>query len=46
MSMIERFVAQYRLRRMFADQSRWISFWGALSDLRLPSTLENECGPS
>jgi hypothetical protein len=27
--MIERFAAQYRARRMFSEQSRWRSFWGA-----------------
>ena len=31
--MIERFAAQYRARRMLSEQSRWRSFWGALSDL-------------
>jgi hypothetical protein len=34
--MIERFMAQYRARRLLAQQSKWRSFWGALGDLHTP----------
>jgi hypothetical protein len=33
MLITKRFIAQYRARRMLAEQTRWRSFWGALLDL-------------